>query len=148
MDQIQPLIDQGKWAALALVIVVLLARAKSPAIGSPFARVPVEHRPRVVAALGILTGILEAVVRGVPWPKAIAGGVITGALAMWIHGVAGGISPRPAPGVVASGSATLGAPVVDTVIAGLPEPSGGGAAPSTTIEASASWGPKPSGDGS
>lgn len=104
ISQLRDLADGGAWTALAALAVALIARAaKENRLGAVFSRVPVHHRPRVVAALGILAGILEAVVRGVPWVRAIVGGVVTGGLAMWVHGVAGGVSPKPellAPGQI------------------------------------------------
>ena len=51
-------------------------------MGSVFARIPRQHRPRVVLALGVLAGILDAVVRGTSWPTAVVSGLVSGAVAI------------------------------------------------------------------
>ena len=90
------LIRAHAWVPLAaLTISVLLVAAKSPRIGSIFARVPREHRPRVVLALGALSGVLDAVTRGTPWPEALVYGLLSAGLAALGHGVAGGLTAEP-----------------------------------------------------
>ena len=101
MTDLAPLLDlvsRNTWPAVAVLVITLLARAaKEPAVGSVFARVPREHRPRVIAVLGAISGALEAVVRGTPWGKALVYGLISAGLALLVHGVAGGVSPEKAP---------------------------------------------------
>lgn len=141
MDQIQTLIDSGAWTALAALVVTLIARAaKENRLGGLFARVPVVHRPRVIAALGIVAGIFESVVRGVPWPRAIVGGILTGALAMWIHGVAGGVNPKPKP--LEPGAIRVTAPPGSTVsVEAMLGDEGAPAAP-PAVEPSTAWSPR------
>ncbi len=149
-DQVLDLVDKGAWLALAAAVIGLLARAaKEDRLGGLFARVPVQQRPRVIAALGMLAGILDAVVRGTPWPNAIVGGVLTGALAMWAHGVAGGVNPRPAPASVAHGElpAVLALDVSTTADTLPPAPDTLATAPPeltlTEQHVGGSWGPSP-----
>lgn len=100
-DQILDLARRGAWLPLAAAIIGLLAfLAKQERLGGLFSRVPVQQRPRVIAALGVLAGILDAVVRGTPWPQAVTNGLLSGGLAMLVHGVGGGVNPQPAPAVV------------------------------------------------
>lgn len=84
------------WPAVAAAVILLLARAaKAPSLGSPFARVPVRWRPHVVLALGVLSGVLDAVVAGTPWLTAIGTGLLSAAVAIAMHGAAGGVNPQP-----------------------------------------------------
>lgn len=130
------------WPALAAVLIALLARAaKSPSVGSPLARIPVRYRPHVIASLGVLSGILNAVLAGTPWSYAIPAGLVSAAVAILAHGLAGGVNPDPlAPGQIRT-TAPPGAKV--TVEATLGEP---GAPPAPPIEPSQAWGPPPSRD--
>ena len=113
-EQILDLAHRGAWLALAAALIGLLAfAAKQDRLGGLFAKVPVRQRPRVIAALGVLAGILDAVVRGTPWAQAVTNGSRSGGLAMLVHGVAGGVNPQVAPAVVLPAPG----PVVDTVIA-------------------------------
>jgi hypothetical protein len=129
LEQLLDLAHRGAWLALAAAVIGLLAlAAKQDRLGGLFSKVPVRQRPRVIAALGVLAGILDAVVRGTPWAEAITSGILSGGLAMLVHGVAGGVNPQVAPAVVLPAPG----PVVDTVIADLDvEPGVGG-----------DWGPK------
>ena len=115
-DQILDLARRGAWLPLAAAIIGLLAYlAKQDRLGGLFSRVPVRQRPRVIAALGVLAGVLDAVVRGTPWAQAVTNGLLSGGLAMLIHGVAGGVNPQqaapavvlPAPGPVAIAEADV-----------------------------------------
>ena len=100
-DQILDLARRGAWLPLAAAVIGLLAfLAKQDRLGGLFSRVPVRQRPRVIAALGVLAGILDAVVRGTPWAQAITNGLLSGGLAMLVHGVGGGVNPQAAPAVV------------------------------------------------
>lgn len=91
--------DDITWLAFASLAIAFLARAaKAPAIGSPFARVPVRWRPHVVLALGVLSGVLDAVMRGTPWVRALGLGLVSAAVAIAGHGAVGGLDPHaPAP---------------------------------------------------
>jgi hypothetical protein len=119
------LIRSHAWLAVAtLVIAAGLAAAKSPKVGSLFARVPREQRPRVVLALGLLSGILDAVTRGTPWPEALVYGVISAALAALGHGAAGGLAPADTllPGQVRDTSPPGGSATIEGYVG--PAPSG------------------------
>lgn len=121
--EMRALVDQGAWLAVAALLIALLARAaKEPRFfGGPLARIPRERRPYVIAALGLLSGVLEAAVRGVSWPRAIAQGALSAGLAMLGHGLAGGVSPETAPASPAKGTVPpVSAVVVETTIADLP----------------------------
>ena len=143
-----PAIPEGaRWPAAAAIVIVLLARAaKEPAVGSPFARVPVRWRPHVVLALGMLSGILDAAARGTPWGEAIAGGILSAALAVLIHGVAGGVNPQPLPDATTSTTADTLPPAADTLAMApldlTPEAHGGG--PLVEQHVGGFWGPRPS----
>lgn len=133
LDPILDLLSRRAWPAVAAAVILLLARAaKAPAIGSPFARVPVRYRPHVVLVLGVLSGALEAVVRGVPLGDALLAGALSAACAVLLHGVAGGVNPQPIPTEppppAVSGERPVEAPPV--------------------VEPSQAWGPRPSGSGS
>lgn len=123
--QLLLLIRAHAWLAVAaLVIAALLAAAKSPKVDSLFARVPREQRPRVVLALGLVSGVLEAVTRGAPWSEALAYGVVSAALAALGHGVAGGLAPvpQPAPAEGPIGDSAIAIPEArDTEVARAPD---------------------------
>jgi hypothetical protein len=110
------LIRSHAWLAVAtLVIAAGLAAAKSPKVGSLFARVPREQRPRVVLALGLVSGILDAITRGTPWPEALVYGVVSAALAALGHGAAGGLAPADTllPGQVRGTSPPYGSVTIE-----------------------------------
>ncbi len=99
MQDLTDLIDKGAWLTAAALFIGLLARAaKEPwFFGGPFARVPRQHRWLVIAGLGLVSAVLEALVRGTSWPRAIAHGVLSAGAAMFGHAMLGGVSPeRPA----------------------------------------------------
>lgn len=149
------------WPAVAAAVILVLARAaKSPAIGSPFARVPVRWRPHVVLGLGVISGILEAVVAGTPWGTAIGTGLLSAAAAIAIHGALGGVNPQPEP--LPIGAIRVTAPpgsrvTVDAVLGDdgapltLPAlPSADSSVPPVlvpargpSVEPAAAWGPTP-----
>lgn len=127
-EQLSSLIDRAAWPAVAALVIGLLARAaKEPAVGSLFARIPRQHRPRVVLALGVLAGILDAVVRGTSWPTAIVSGLVSGAVAIAGHGALGGVSPEPTP---VKGEL----PVADSVVDAPPRVTPFTAAPSQDLD--------------
>jgi len=126
VPEILTLLRSHAWVAVAtLVIAAGLAAAKSPKVGSLFARVPREQRPRVVLALGLVSGILDAVTRGTPWPEAIAYGVISAALAALGHGAAGGLTPADTllPGQVRGTSPPYGSVTIEGEV-GTPSETG------------------------
>lgn len=146
MQEIIDLIDKGAWLVAGALLIGLLAQAaKAPRFfGGPLARIPRERRVYVVAGLGVLSGVLEAVVRGVPWPRAIAQGVLSAGLAVLGHNLGGGISPAAAaapPQAQGDLPAPSSGPVVDTTLADVPS------APDTVVAAppvtpfTASWPP-------
>lgn len=148
------LLSRHAWiAAAALVIGLLLRAAKEPTVGSIFARVPRQHRPRVVLALGVLSGVLDAGVRGTSWPVAILFGLCSGALAMAGHGALGGVSPAPqtqgelpisATGLPVPPAAPSGTLVVPPDLTPAPATTPTGEAPVLPIvEPSAACGPAP-----
>jgi hypothetical protein len=114
LEQILDLIHRHAWVALAALVIGLFALAlKSPAIGSPLARIPREQRPRLILLAGVASGVLQAVVAGTPWIDALVGGLVSAGVAVLGHGVAGGLSPLAAPTVQVLPSA---GPVVETEI--------------------------------
>ena len=124
--QLLSLLRSHAWLAVAtLVIAAGLAAAKSPRVGSLFGRVPREQRPRVVLALGLVSGILDAVTRGTPWPEAIVYGVISAALAALGHGAAGGLAPADTllPGQVRGTSPPYGSVTIEGYV-GAPSETG------------------------
>jgi hypothetical protein len=117
------LIRTHAWLAVAtLVIAAGLAAAKSPAVGSVFARVPREQRPRIVLALGVVSGVLDAITRGTPWPEALAYGVVSAALAALGHGAAGGLAPADTlkPGQVRGTSPPYGTVTIEGYVGPSP----------------------------
>lgn len=141
-QEISAFIDKGAWLAAAALLIGLLARAaKSPRFfGGPFARVPRERRPYVIASLGLASGVLEALVRGVSWPRALAQGALSAGLAMLGHGLAGGVSPEKPAAPPAQGALPAPGPVVDTMLHDLPPgPRATEAAPATATPFTATW---------
>ncbi len=99
-QRILDLARQHAWWALAALLIGLLAMAaKRPQFfGGPLSRVPVQHRAKVVAALGVLSGVADAIVRGTPVTDAVAHGLLSAAAAVFVHGLLGGVKPTAAAG--------------------------------------------------
>lgn len=129
-QRIVDLARQHAWWALAALLIGLLAMAakKPQFFGGPLARVPVKHRAKVVAGLGVISGVLDAIVRGTPIADAVLHGLMSAAAAVLFHGVVGGVNPTAAAGeakgelpVPAEGAAPIqGLPGPDTLPAPPP----------------------------
>lgn len=86
LSLILDLIDKHAWPALSAVVIGILVRLfKSPSVPAPLDRIPPKARPLVALVLGVASGCLEAVVAGTPWQKALAGGLVAAALAVFGH---------------------------------------------------------------
>jgi hypothetical protein len=79
---------QHKWPALAAAAIGLLVRLlKSPAVPYPLSEIPAKARPLVALLLGLVSGVLEHVASGTPWPVALANGATSAAFAVLSHDV-------------------------------------------------------------
>lgn len=153
MEQLPSLISRHAWPAVAAVVILVVARAaKEPAVGSPLARIPVRWRPHVVLALGVLSGVLNAVVAGKAWGDAILENVLSAAVAIAVHGWAGGVNPAPprAQGELPRPSAGDVEPApVELFVDGLPVPPAAPTPDRTSppaqpiVEPAERWGPMP-----
>lgn len=87
ITDIVPLIQSHAWVPLAALVIGFLVRAlKSDAfVLPPSWVVAARWRPVLVVALGLLSGVLEAVVGGAAWRDAIVGGLLSALLAMLGH---------------------------------------------------------------
>lgn len=87
ITDIIPLIQSHAWVPLAALVIGFLVRAlKSDAFVLPsWAAVAAPYRPLLVLALGVVSGVLDAVVGGTPWRDAIVGGLLSALMAMIGH---------------------------------------------------------------
>lgn len=163
ISNILSLVNEHRWIAAAIPVLIVLARVlKSPALGSPLARIPVRLRPLFIGALGVAAGILQAVSTGKAWTLALLEGIGSAAWAIAIHGWGGGLSGPAAP---ASASPALAPelPIAPGAVPSVPEDTvavpppvtpdntglatGGVASAQPIVEPSEKWGPAPSGPG-
>lgn len=82
-----PLIQAHAWIPLSALVIGFIARTlKSDAfVLPPSLAVAAKYRPLLVLALGIVSGVLDAVVAGTPWREAIVGGLLSALMAMIGH---------------------------------------------------------------
>lgn len=87
ITDIIPLIQSHAWVPLAALVIGFLVRAlKSDAfVLPPSLAVAAPYRPLLVLALGIVSGVLDAVVGGTPWRDAIVGGLLSALMALIGH---------------------------------------------------------------
>jgi hypothetical protein len=77
------LVQAHAWVPLAsLVIGVLVRLVKADVIGPT---VPPRWRPYLALGLGVISGVLDAVIAGQPWLTAILGGLASAAAAILGH---------------------------------------------------------------
>lgn len=87
ITDILPMIQSHAWVPLAALVIGFLVRAlKSDAFVLPsWAAVAAPYRPLLVLALGIVSGVLNAVVAGTPWRDALIGGCLSALMALIGH---------------------------------------------------------------
>ena len=87
ITDILPMIQAHAWVPLAALAIGFLVRTlKSDAFVLPsWAAVAAPYRPLLVLALGIVSGVLDAVVAGTPWRDAIIGGLLSALMALIGH---------------------------------------------------------------
>ena len=87
ITDILPMIQSHAWVPLAALVIGFLVRAlKSDAFVLPsWAAVAAPYRPLLVLALGIVSGVLDAVVAGTPWRDALIGGCLSALMALIGH---------------------------------------------------------------
>mgnify|MGYP000084121610 CR=1 FL=1 len=87
ITDILPMIQAHAWVPLAALAIGFLVRTlKSDAFVLPsWAAVAAPYRPLLVLALGIVSGVLDAVVAGTPWRDAIVGGLLSALMALIGH---------------------------------------------------------------
>lgn len=87
ITDILPMIQSHAWVPLAALVIGFLVRAlKSDAFVLPsWAAVAAPYRPLLVLALGIVSGVLDAVVAGTPWRDALVGGCLSALMALIGH---------------------------------------------------------------
>lgn len=81
--EVMALIDARAWVPLAAVLVGAIVRLTK--MGPLSERIPPAARPWIALGLGLVSGVLEAVLAGTPAAVAIAGGLISGTLAIAGH---------------------------------------------------------------
>ena len=89
ISQILALVKAHSWIALAALVIgflVRLVRDDSTVAWFPIT-IPARWRPLIALGLGIVSGILNALVAKVDWPSAIVGGVVSAVTAMGGHAV-------------------------------------------------------------
>jgi hypothetical protein len=65
-------ISEHAWPVVAgLSILILVYLSKLPALGGYWDQIPKQYRPLVVAALGVLSGVAEALASKQPWLPAL-----------------------------------------------------------------------------
>lgn len=82
-----PLIQAHAWVPLAALVIGFVARTlKDDAFVLPAGwSVAARWRPVLVVALGVVSGVLDAIVGGTPWRDALVGGLLSALLAMLGH---------------------------------------------------------------
>ena len=87
ITDILPLLQSHAWVPLAALVIGFLVRAlKSDAFVLPsWAAVAAPYRPLLALALGIVSGVLDAVVGGTPWREALIGGCLSALMALIGH---------------------------------------------------------------
>jgi len=81
MNDIGLMIEQHKWVPLAALVIGLVVRLLKSDTKIPI-DIPPRWRVWLAFGLGIVSGILETVITGVPWQSAIIGGLVSTALAV------------------------------------------------------------------
>lgn len=80
--------QQITWVAVAALAIGAIVRAlKSDSPLPEWLHVPKEWRPVLATGLGVVSGVLDAVVMGTTWPNAILGGVLSAVSAIAGHEV-------------------------------------------------------------
>ena len=78
-DLLTAAIQAHAWpVVVGLVLVVLVSLGRQPVLRQQWERVPAEYRPLVPVALGLLSGVGEALTQGRPWLVSIVTGVLSG----------------------------------------------------------------------
>lgn len=86
--ELQKAIDTRAWPIVAAIVIGAIVRfSKTEMAGNLFEKVPRHARVYVPLLLGILSGVGEALLQGVPWTTAIFFGVIAGMLPIGGHEV-------------------------------------------------------------
>lgn len=87
ITDIIPLIQSHAWVPLAALVIGFLVRTlKSDAFVLPsWAAVAAPYRPLLVLALGVVSGVLDAIVGGTPWRDALVGGLLSALMALIGH---------------------------------------------------------------
>jgi hypothetical protein len=89
ITQLLALAKAHSWVALAALVIGLLVRLvrdDSTVAWFPIT-IPSRWRPLIALGLGIVSGILNALVAKVDWPAAIVGGVVSAVTAMGGHAI-------------------------------------------------------------
>lgn len=87
IDQIIALLLAHQWVVASSVVIGALVRLqKNGKLTLPWT-IPARYRPLLALGLGLVSGMLEAVIAGTPWSSAIVGGLVSAAMAGLGHGV-------------------------------------------------------------
>lgn len=76
-------IQSHAWPVVAgASILILVYLSKLPALGEVWERIPKRYRPLVVAAIGVLSGVANALVTRTPWLPALLSNVMAAMVAI------------------------------------------------------------------
>lgn len=79
------LFDSHAWIPLAALLVGLLVRLSKSDVPIPGWNIPAKYRPALALGLGMVGGVLDAIVAGKPWKVAVAEGLFAASLAILGH---------------------------------------------------------------
>lgn len=85
MEEFFAIIVAHKWITIASLIIGAIVRGLKS--DTPLPTVAPRWRPALAVCLGLVSGMLEAILDATPWQKAMAGGLVSAAVAIAGHDV-------------------------------------------------------------
>lgn len=81
----QQALGERNWPVIAACVILLLVRgAKLPVFGNYWEKIPKKYRPLIPVAMGVLSGVGEAVLSHRPWLPALVFGLFSGLIAIGV----------------------------------------------------------------